>query len=391
MEKVRTQKRKKRGNGEGTIYSNVKTGLLVGQYFVDGKRKSAYQKKNERKIDFKKRFTQILNSVNEGSYIEKNNETLYEILEHHINQKHIDGITSENSFLKDEETLQEIEKTCKDFIYKPIQKIKVENIEKDKVFIREYSQSVIDKIWALLKKGFKIAYSRRKINFNIFEDETLTKPISIKDTNPIEALDEKELKKINLILDEEEKNHKYRNIVKLQLETGMRIGEVLALSTNNINRKNKTILVDKTLTKNKKGKVILGKHTKTYNKKTNIDLGKRIIKMNTTVIDIVNEQLNKYTPNFHKLIFWDYQNNDYVSYTEINSWLKRLNEKYKITSKSLSTHVLRHTRITEMRKAGMDMKAIQYLVGHVEGSKITDNVYTTLTPEFLEQELKKIN
>ena len=200
--------------------------------------------------------------------------------------------------------------------------------------------------------------------------------------------DEKELKKINLILDEKERNHKYRNIVKLQLETGMRIGEVLALSTNNINRKNKTILVDKTLTKNKKGKVILGKHTKTYNKKTNIDRGKRTIKMNNTVFDIVNEQLHT---NIAELLFWDYENNTYVSYTEINSWLKRLNEKYKITPKSLCSHVLRHTRITEMRKAGMDMKAIQYLVGHVEGSKITDNVYTTLTPEFLEQELKKIN
>ena len=38
----------------------------------------------------------------------------------------------------------------------------------------------------------------------------------------------------------------------------------------------------------------------------------------------------------------------------------------------------------------MDMKAIQYLVGHVEGSSITDDVYTTLTPDFLEQEMRKI-
>ena len=38
----------------------------------------------------------------------------------------------------------------------------------------------------------------------------------------------------------------------------------------------------------------------------------------------------------------------------------------------------------------MDMKAIQYLIGHVEGSSITDDIYTTLTPEFLKQEVKKI-
>ena len=391
MEKVRTQKNKEKGNGEGTSYINKKTGLLIGQYVVDGKRKSVYQKKKEKKTDFKKRFTKIINSLNEGSYIGKSNETLYEILEQHINQKHIDGITSDNSFRKDKETLKEIEDTCKDFIYKPIQKVSIEDIEKDKIFIRRYSQSVVDKIWALLKKGFKLAYSRRKINFNIMEEETLSKPISEKETIQIEALDEKELNKLNLILDSKEKNHKYRDIVKLQLETGMRIGEVLARSVSDIDLNKKTMLIHNTLTSDNNGKTILGEHTKTYDKKTGIDHGKRIIIMNNNVLQIVKKQINNNVTNIYGLLFWDYEKNTFISYSEINSWLKRINEKYKITSKRFSTHILRHTRITEMRKSGMDMKAIQYLVGHVEGSKITDNVYTTLTPEFLEQELKKIN
>ncbi len=46
--------------------------------------------------------------------------------------------------------------------------------------MRKYSNSTIDKIWISLKKGFKIAYARRKIPYNIMEDETLTKPISKK-------------------------------------------------------------------------------------------------------------------------------------------------------------------------------------------------------------------
>ena len=391
MENVRTQKNKEKGNGEGTIYTNKKTGLLVGQYVVKGKRKSIYQKKKEKKSDFKKRFTQIMNSINQGIYTEKNDETLYKIIEQHINQKHIDGITSDNSYRKDKETLKEIKDTCKDFIYKPIQKITIEDIEKDKIFIRKYSQSVVDKIWALLKKGFKLAYSRQKINFNIMEDETLTKPISEKETIQIEALDEKELNKLNLILDTREKNHKYRDIVKLQLETGMRIGEVLSRTIDDININKKTMFIHNTLTTDENGNIILGKHTKTYDKKTGIDHGKRFIIMNNTVLQIVKKQINNSVTNIYGLLFWDYEKNTFVSYSEINSWLKRINEKYKITSKRFSTHVLRHTRITEMRKSGMDMKAIQYLVGHVEGSKITDNVYTTLTPEFLEQELKKIN
>ena len=382
---------KQKGNGQGTIYKSSRTGLYIGQYVTNGKRHSVYQKKNEKIGDFKKRFNDILSSINTGTYIERSTETLYEILEHHIRQKYDDGITSDVTFLKDTQTLNEIKKTCENFINKPIQKVSIEDIEEAKKYIREYSQNVVNRIWTLLKKGFKIAYSRRKITYNIMENETLIKPISTKETKSIEALNEEELNKLNAILDKEEKNHKYRNIVKLQLETGMRIGEILALSIDNIDLKKNTILIDKTLTKDKNGKVILGQHTKTYNKRTGIDNGRRIIIINDTIKTIINDILNKKVTNIKNLLFWDYERNTFISYNEINSWLKRLNEKYKITSKSLSTHIFRHTKITEMRKAGMDMKAIQYLVGHTNGSKITDEIYTTLTPEFLEQELKKIN
>jgi len=92
----------------------------------------------------------------------------------------------------------------------------------------------------------------------------------------------------------------------------------------------------------------------------------------------------------YNLLFWDYEYNTFISYHEINAWLRRLNEKYKITPKNLSSHVLRHTRITRMREAGIDIKVIQYLVGHVEGSSITNDVYTSISDDFIEKELKKI-
>ena len=71
--------KKIKGNGEGTLYKSAKTGLYVGQYVVNGKRKSVYQKKNEKIGDFKKRFNDVLSSIHTGTYIEKSNETLYNI------------------------------------------------------------------------------------------------------------------------------------------------------------------------------------------------------------------------------------------------------------------------------------------------------------------------
>ncbi len=261
----------------GTIYKSNKTGLYIAQYMIDYKRHSVYQKKNEKIGDFKKRFNNILASINNGTYIEKTNETLYEILKNHIEQKFLDGITSQASYLRDIETLSEVEKTCYNFIYKSIQKISIEDIEKEKINMRSFSQSTIDKMWILLKKGFKIAYSRHKLSYNIMENETLTKPISEKEHKKVDALNEVELKKLNKILDNNERNHKYRNIVKMQLLTAMRIGETLARSIFNIDLKSRKMTIDNTLTKDENGKVILGKHTKTYNKRTGIDRGKRKI------------------------------------------------------------------------------------------------------------------
>lgn len=381
---------KQKGNGDGTIYKSSRTGLYIGQYVTNGKRHSVYQKKNEKIGDFKKRFNDILSSINTGTYIEKSNETFINILEKYVEQKHSDGITSDSGYLREIYTINQIKNTCDNFIYKPIQKIKTEDIEEAKRYIRQYAQTSIDKIWRLLNKTFRIAISRRKIIFNPMEDEILSKPVSSKETIKVEALTIKEEKKLRKILNSQEQNHKYRNIVLLQLDTGMRIGEVLARSKDNIDLKNNTLLIDNTLTKDKNGKIILGKHTKTYNKKTNNDKGKRIITMNTEVRSIINEVLSQKIINIKNLLFWDYKKDTFVSYYEINSWLKRINKKYKITPLNLSTHNLRHTYITRLREAGVDMKIIQYLVGHVEGSSLTDEVYTSLSKEFIENELKKV-
>ncbi len=382
--------KKQKGNGEGTIYKFKKTGLSIGQYFHNGKRHSVYQKKNEKIGDFKKRFNDILSSIHTGTYIEKSNESFISILEKHIEQKHSDGITSDSGYLRDVYTVNLIKNTCDNFINKPIQKINADDIEEAKQYIKQYAQNSIDKAWRLLNKTFKIAISRRKIIFNPMDDESLKKPISSKETKKVEALTKSEENKLRKVLNTTEKGHKYRNIVLLQLDTGMRIGEVLARSKDDVDLKSNTLNIHNTLTKDIKGKVILGKHTKTYNKRTNIDNGKRTITMEDEVKRIIKEQLDSKITNIHKLLFWDYENNTFVSYYEINSWLKRINAKYKISKLDLSTHVLRHTYITRLREAGVDMKIIQYLVGHVEGSSITDDIYTSLSKEFIENELKKV-
>lgn len=387
----KNQKTKSVGNGEGSLYYSEAQKCWIFQYVYNGKRKTLKQKKNEQSREFKKRVTNLKSSLDTGSYVENNKDTLLMILERFIEQKNKDGLTSDRTYLRDKETLNQIKKICNTWVNKPIQKVTVENIEDSKEDMRKYANSTIDKMWILLKKGFKIAYSRRKISYNIMEDETLTKPISIKAPRVVTSLSKNEENKLLKVLNSTE--HKYNDILLLQLYTGMRIGEVLALSKDCIDLKNNTITVYRTITRNKYDKVILGKHTKTYDKKTGIDKGKRTFPMNPNVREIIQKLYSDKITNINNLLFWDYNKNFFITDGEVNSYLLRLNTRYKILdneSETLSTHRLRHTFVTRCQENGLSLPVIQKLVGHIEGSKITDNIYTDVSFDFISQELKKI-
>ena len=142
--------KKVKGNGEGSLYKSGKTGLYVGQYTVNGKRHTIYQRKNEKISDFKKRFTSILNNVNTGTYIEKNKDSLYDILLNYIEQKFKDGVVSGRSYKRELGTLKTLARCCQDFIYKPVQNVTIEDVEQSKENYRKYSRSVIEKLWILM-------------------------------------------------------------------------------------------------------------------------------------------------------------------------------------------------------------------------------------------------
>lgn len=390
MKKERTNKNVKvRGNGEGTIYFSEALNKYVAQYVEPstGKRKTLTQRKNEGKKEFKDRFTKIMNDINQGTYIETNKDTFIAILERHIEQKHKDNLTGDSSYDRDLYTKKQIEKTCKNFINKPIQKITADDIEDAKDEIREYSNNSINKIWRLLYKTFNIATKRRKMPFNPMDDDTLNKPVSNKETKIVKSLTVNEERKLIECLNNIKDKELYRQIILLQLNTGMRIGEVLALSKDCINIKENTITVYRSLTR-KNGKYILGKHTKTYNRKTNIDKGKRTFFMTPTTRKIITEILQQKITNINNLLFWDYNKNCLILPKRINDFLNTLNSN--CIADSLTTHKLRHTFITRCQEKGIPLVVIQAMVGHIEGSSITENTYTTVTLEFMKNELKKI-
>lgn len=392
----RNKKVKERGNGEGTIYFSKALNCYVAQY-VDpsGKRKTLTQKKNEKVSDFKKRFTNIINDINNKTYIESVDTSLYNILKDYIENKYKTGITSPRTYKRNTESLKLLEKCCKNFIYKPIQKVTVQEIRKslsnfveleiynnktNENVIKTYSQNVIDKLYTLINKGFKIATSDRIIKYNLMDNESIKKPKAKKETPRVEALTIDEQKKLVDVLNNI--NHKYTNIILLALYTGARIGEILSITRDNVNLKENTLIINKTLTRDKNDKVVLGNTTKT---KT----GTRTIFLTTNATSILKEILKDNMLNTHNLMFFDYDNNTFITPTEINCCLKRLNDKYHVC-KHIHTHMLRHTFATRCIEAGMSAKVLQQILGHKK-IQTTLDTYTSVFDKFNKDENDKYN
>lgn len=389
MEKrKRTNKKvKTAGNGEGSLYFS-QTLKKWFYYYTEpnGVRKALKQRKKETTTNFKKRVTELKNQLNTGTYILKSNITFLSILESYYNQKLKDRIISESSFIIYTKIINIFKKKAK-FVNYPIQKITTKDIETFKDEIRGYSNETINKIWSCLKIAFKIAYSRRIVIYNIMLDETLKKPFSLQSDVKIEALTIDEEKKLIEKLEKSKNIYSYACL--LQLYTGARIGEILGLCQDCIDLKNNTLTIKRTITKNKNNTLYLSEHTKGYKISNSTDKGKRTFYMRPEVLKIIKILLSQKEKNIKQLLFWDKKKNNFIEPNYINQYLKSLNKRFNITNKSLHTHVLRHTFITRSMENGINLKVLQYLIGHIRGSSITLDIYTSVTDEFIKREMEK--
>jgi integrase len=69
--------------------------------------------------------------------------------------------------------------------------------------------------------------------------------------------------------------------------------------------------------------------------------------------------------------------------------VNRYNEIYRLQMPSITPHVCRHTYCSNMAKAGMNPKTLQYLMGHSEIG-VTMNTYTHLGLEDAQDELRRM-
>jgi integrase len=175
---------------------------------------------------------------------------------------------------------------------------------------------------------------------------------------------------------------KYSQQMLLSMLTGLRMGEVNALTDRDINLRFKTINVNKTISRGDKGKAILGDVTKT-------EAGTRIIPITDEIKPLISECV-KYSDGFLFLT----GSGGYVSTNQVNMELQRTLKKYDIIDHNVrgkvSCHSLRHTYATRCIEGGMSAKILQRLLGHTDIT-VTMNTYCDAFEQFESDHIQKVN
>lgn len=365
---------KKRGNGEGSIYYSEKLNRWVGQ-FTNGvktngtpNRKSVYGKTRKEVAD---KITKALNEVKEHTFVDKSDITLLQLMVENTEDKFNANKTKPTTYLREKETIKTISNMPGTIAHKKIQKITSNELKQFFTSITNHSNSDIDKIYRCIKAAFKKAVYNKIIYTNPLDNcFEIIKPKSSKANKVVIALTLEEQKKLLEVLANQESNNKYKNIILITIFTGMRIGEVLALTTDNVDLENNIIKVRNTLTKDENGKVIIGTDAKTYNSTRDLQ-----------VIPRVADILKGIQPtNSHNLLFYDYKKDKLITPTQVNSYLQRIAKKYGI-AKSIHNHMLRHTYATRCIESGMTAVVLAKKLGHKDVS-ITLNTYTSVFAKF---------
>ncbi|MCI9535613.1 MAG: site-specific integrase [Lachnospiraceae bacterium] len=185
----------------------------------------------------------------------------------------------------------------------------------------------------------------------------------------------------------------------IAIGTCLRCGEITGLTWSDIDMKNRTISVNHQLIyKN------FGDGCKFHVSEPKTDVGKRTIPMTETVhrafVELRKQNLilgrrsDAEVDGYSNFVFVS-GNGQPFAINAVNSFLLNMEKAYNKAHPEeaiphLSAHILRHTGCTLLASAGMDIKALQNVMGHSDAS-ITMNVYNHSSFERTEKEVQRID
>lgn len=310
-------------------------------------------------------------------FVKNNGIPLNQLMRENTERKLEANLIGERTYGRILKTIKQIEKNQNS--KKNINDITSTDLQSYFNTLKKYSDSTIKKIVEQFSQAFTLAMNKGYITRNPMAD--VIRPKSIKERKIVRALTIEEQQILtNYLINIPIVEEPYKVAYLIEMYLGLRIGEVLALKSTDIDLHRNLIFVNKTLTRDRNDKVIMGKATKTY-------AGIREVPIPTFIRNEIITQMRLSEKNKDKQLFLD-TNGNYVRPTTANDRLRNLLRKIGI--EDISSHSLRHTYGTRCIEAGMRPVALQRLMGHTDIS-VTLNTYTSIFNKFKEEELNKVN
>ena len=280
-----------------------------------------------------------------------------------------------------------------DFGYRQIRDIKVSDAQQwiMKLHNDGKGYSTITNVRGVVKPAFQMAYNEDIIRRNPFDFKLVD--VVPNDSQKRIAMTEEQQELWMGFICEDKTYCKYYDEFVVLLGTGMRVSEFCGLTKSDLDFENRKIRVDHQLVRERGGKY--------YVEKTKTECGCRFIPM---IEDVYRSLKNILT--HHKSLKTEMIVDGYSSFLlldkddkpkvalHIENEMRWAMKKYKKLYPDrplphITPHVFRHTFCTNMANAGMDIKTLQYVMGHSDVG-VTLNVYTHASYDRAAEQMAKI-
>ena len=260
-------------------------------------------------------------------------------------------------------------------------------------FIKLYQDgrrySTITSVRGVLRPAFEMAVEDGIIRRNPFSFKITD--VVPNDSKTRQAISGEVKERFLTFIRESRHYSQYYDEIIILLGTGMRVSELYGLTRADLDFEARRIKVERQLTRTR--------HCEYYVEKPKTASGERYIPMTDEVYRAFqNAVQRRKQPKVELLIdghtgflFLDKDGKPKVA-MHLEHVMKRIVDRYNDAHEdklpSITPHVLRHTFCTEMANSGIDLKSLQYLMGHSDAG-VTLNVYTHASYEAAENAMRK--